>query len=477
MKTAALQRDELKEGTLSQYRTTEWRLSWQTEAAKKVGTATSDDRPDLEKELYYKPLLKSVMESQLRIVRQAVEEKDFDGISRHLSHFLHATVILFDRFLRPVSIYPFTDDAQETEVILQLLDSEKERIIGTKTVLWLVFQHDGEKMLGIWPVMGKGALLGYLCVRLSQDELDEIQLFTIEMAVNICAVQFIKQKLTIETNEKLRENCINQLFVRPLRNEEEVLKLANLYQWDIFKPHRVAVLACQFNWKKTPANVPIDKETYETWLWDQIKEKVAQDYKELILTRKDDHFILIIPEPRNGEGGKDYWTSLYQYLEDIVSKGAYPTRLYLGVGNPTEKLEDYYDSYQQALQALNVVLSHRVYKRGYALFEDLGVYNLLHHLTDSGVAINFVKEHLEPLLKYTNGHGADLFNTLRIFLENSGNWKATTEQMYIHRSTLKYRLQKIEELLGKDLNDGELRLNLMLAYKLYDLYYISIQEN
>ena len=63
----------------------------------------------------------------------------------------------------------------------------------------------------------------------------------------------------------------------------------------------------------------------------------------------------------------------------------------------------------------------------------------------------------------------DLFHTLRVYLENNGSIKETSEELYIHRSSLLYRLEKITDLLDVDINDSEYRFSLMMAYKLYDL--------
>jgi purine catabolism regulator len=88
----------------------------------------------------------------------------------------------------------------------------------------------------------------------------------------------------------------------------------------------------------------------------------------------------------------------------------------------------------------------------------------------------FIKRHLEPLLNYSEGKSMDLFHTLRAFLYNNGNIKNSAEELFIHRSSLLYRLEKIESLLEIDLNDADHRFNMMMAYKLYDLYYSKTTE-
>jgi DNA-binding PucR family transcriptional regulator len=49
------------------------------------------------------------------------------------------------------------------------------------------------------------------------------------------------------------------------------------------------------------------------------------------------------------------------------------------------------------------------------------------------------------------------------YLDLGGSYDATAAAVAVHRSTLKYRLQRIREISGKDLNDPDVRFNLQLA--------------
>ncbi|MED5813763.1 helix-turn-helix domain-containing protein [Mycolicibacterium sp. 050232] len=60
----------------------------------------------------------------------------------------------------------------------------------------------------------------------------------------------------------------------------------------------------------------------------------------------------------------------------------------------------------------------------------------------------------------------DLLRTLEIYLANGGDVRRTSEDMYLHRSTLYYRLEKLTEAVGSDLSDGETRFDLMLSLRL-----------
>lgn len=60
----------------------------------------------------------------------------------------------------------------------------------------------------------------------------------------------------------------------------------------------------------------------------------------------------------------------------------------------------------------------------------------------------------------------DLLHTLETYLANGGDVRRTSEDMYLHRSTLYYRLEKLTEAVGSDLSDGGTRFDLMLSLRL-----------
>jgi len=75
----------------------------------------------------------------------------------------------------------------------------------------------------------------------------------------------------------------------------------------------------------------------------------------------------------------------------------------------------------------------------------------------------FVREWLGSLLDYDQRRKAELVQTLTQYLEHGGNYDATAAELSVHKSTLKYRLQRIRELTGLELNDPDVHFNLQLA--------------
>ena len=71
---------------------------------------------------------------------------------------------------------------------------------------------------------------------------------------------------------------------------------------------------------------------------------------------------------------------------------------------------------------------------------------------------------LRTLRAYDDRHGTALAETLCVFLRCSCSFAETAETLFIHRSTLLYRLGRIRELTGADVDDPDVRLHLQLSY-------------
>jgi hypothetical protein len=70
---------------------------------------------------------------------------------------------------------------------------------------------------------------------------------------------------------------------------------------------------------------------------------------------------------------------------------------------------------------------------------------------------------LGPLLEHDRAHRTDLVATLAMYLECSGSWARCAERMHVHVNTLRYRIERIEALTGRDLRRLEDQADLLLA--------------
>lgn len=91
---------------------------------------------------------------------------------------------------------------------------------------------------------------------------------------------------------------------------------------------------------------------------------------------------------------------------------------------------------------------------------------LVKQISDSDASA-FIDYFLHDLIAYDQENNSNLVETLDIFLKNHHNIASASRDLFIHRNTLLYRLDKIKDILDYNFNDTNHTLSLQLALKLY----------
>jgi purine catabolism regulator len=107
-------------------------------------------------------------------------------------------------------------------------------------------------------------------------------------------------------------------------------------------------------------------------------------------------------------------------------------------------------------------------------YDALVLYRLLSPLAAGPGLANFVEAELGPLLSYENQHPAELLRTLDAYLKANGNKITTAKMLHLQRRSVYYRLERIEQLLGRSLNDPEQRVRLYIALRAHDILELGI---
>lgn len=139
-----------------------------------------------------------------------------------------------------------------------------------------------------------------------------------------------------------------------------------------------------------------------------------------------------------------------------------------GVSRSIMSPEELPQAYDEALKALSVgrqmhgdaALTH---------FDRLGVYRLLALVPDSGDLHRFVEESLGELADDDSPGSRDLRQTLAVLLDTNCNVAETARLLFFHYNTLRYRIVKLERMLGPFMSDPQLRFTLALALKVHQM--------
>ena len=158
--------------------------------------------------------------------------------------------------------------------------------------------------------------------------------------------------------------------------------------------------------------------------------------------------------------------TLLDAVRDPLSAGLNDDgRLTLGISAAVHSAEGLRGALEEARHARRVAAARpgRVCAAGH---QELASHVLLLPFVPNDVRRAFTARLLDPLRDYDRRHRAELIPTLEAFLECDGSWTRCAARLHLHVNSVRYRIQRVEELTGRDLSRLEDRVDFFLALRL-----------
>lgn len=142
--------------------------------------------------------------------------------------------------------------------------------------------------------------------------------------------------------------------------------------------------------------------------------------------------------------------------------------LYAGISSPVHGIEELNLAYQQASEALDHAFRLRC-DRWIIPFSDCAMDYMLRSLNTPFPMMHLVSPELRYLIEFDKEKGTQYFETLRTYLLLERDIPRTSEALIVHRTTLLYRLKKIQSMTELDLDDPQHRLYLLTSLRILEL--------
>jgi purine catabolism regulator len=250
---------------------------------------------------------------------------------------------------------------------------------------------------------------------------------------------------------------------------EEMLTRARLLGYDLTLPHIALVIEPPVQYARQGMHRPqwnrrVRDELLRAWPTSWVLDDTARVVALLPVAQ----------HPTGQQEDEDYLVARVERLHDTLQRGTLPVLdCSFGIGRVAKTIQNLPQSFREAQRALEI--GRQLFGEGQVhAFAQLGVYRLLFHLDGQQELSVFYQEMLGPLLQHDNQHeGNSYIKTLEAFFRYNGNLSEVARTTNFHRNSLIYRLKRIEELLGRSLEDAETRLSLQIALKIHNLQHRS----
>jgi len=387
--------------------------------------------------------------------RQSVESAGLEGLAQAMLGLTGKTVVIQDKRLKPLAeaVAPGMKSAWP-DVLRALSDwshlpeALHDRRQAAALAGWRDQSLPGGWMRLVCPIVAKGMARGYLSIVGSAGELDALDQLVVEHGAAACALEMAKAKAVSEAEKRAYGVFLDAVIAGTLPLEELAL-WAERIGYDVDPPH--AALA--WRWIERAGAPSVRRlETI-------VNQSVAQQGLSALVRPRGSEVVVFCALA--DAGAPEAALALARLIRKSVAN-EYPQQgVYGGIGRSAADLSDWRDSYREASQALSV--AERLNEPNPLYFGDLLVYRLLFQLEGNPELENFCREVLGSLLDYEGG--GDLLETLEAFCDRLGNLSQTAEKLFIHRNSLLYRMERLSQITGLDLNHADTRLAVHLALK------------
>ncbi|MFI0445102.1 PucR family transcriptional regulator [Actinomadura sp. 6N118] len=330
------------------------------------------------------------------------------------------------------------------------------------------------------PVVAGGFDHGRILAYSPDGTLRETDLGILERAATVAALVVTKQQAVAAVESKYRADFLRDILAGRAGDDDRVVAHCAGFGWDLDRP--VMVVVAELDGRTRPGDAegraaarPAEAEAPAA-RGRGADERLAQERLAAAWTavvRRHDrgaavasfaHEVVAVvgADADDALSTGPVHTMLKEasalFAEHLSVRRTFSTGISRTVGSPAALPE----AYEQAVKAVRV--GRQLHGSGArAHFDQLGVYRLLSLVSDPEELHAFVRETLGELAGDDEAELVDLRRTLQVLLETNLNVAETARRLHFHYNTLRYRIGKLERMLGPFTEDAHLRLNLTLA--------------
>ena len=296
--------------------------------------------------------------------------------------------------------------------------------------------RDGDRVVAL--ASPRPGVLGLLSLIDPGHRAGTTDVMALEHGATVLAVELARLRGMADTELRVRRELVQDLLTGT--DDESAYRRAEALGYDLGQPHQVAVL-------EVPDGGPATEDALHG-----TRRAVRQLQLPCLLGTLSGTVVIV------AAAGRRDWAALRALI--VAELGG--SRCRMGVGDPCPAPSQLPRSLREARLALRLQKASATAART-SVYADLDVLRMLAAVDDLSDVAGFVRKWLGSLAAYDERKHTELVKTLTQYLQHGGGYEATSRALSVHRSTLKYRLQRIRELTGFDLSDPEIHFNLELA--------------
>lgn len=288
----------------------------------------------------------------------------------------------------------------------------------------------------------------------------------LERAATVAALLLTRQQAVAAVENKYRGDFLRDVFLGRAGDETFVVEHAATFGWDIDRP--MYVISAELD-PLGPDEDPVSGRVRRMW-----QERFAAAWRQVCESQKPGvptvdfsaEVVALVPVPEGYDDAAGAAAAARPVVDQLVAavrgdRGGGRRPFSVGVSRLVERLGDLPDAYSRARRAAEV--GRRIHgPSSTTWFDELGLHRLIALVPDPAEVQGFAADVLGPLVEQTE-EAADLRQTLQVLLDTNLNVAEAARLQFFHYNTMRYRVSKLERMLGPFTSDPHLRLDIAVA--------------
>ena len=326
----------------------------------------------------------------------------------------------------------------------------------------------GSGQIRMLRVVAGGADLGRLVYLRADGPVTDADVHALERAAAVAALLITREQAVTAVEGKYRGDFLRDVFLGRAGEEQYVAEHASGFGWTLERP--VVVVSAEIDARGA------DEETVSSaqsrmWqarfsaAWSQVSHELDPTIPTADFSSE---VVILLPvvegddEPVAGNG------VVRRAVTSVAGdRGGGRRPFSVGVSRVASTLADLPEAYAQARRAVEV--GRRIHGPGSTtFFDDLGIHRLIALIKDAGELRRYVRDVLGPLAD-DSAEAGDLRETLQVLLDTNFNVAEAARLQFFHYNTMRYRVGKLERLIGPLGSDPHLRLDAAVALRVLEI--------
>lgn len=409
--------------------------------------------------------LHQAMQIHQQFSNHIISGKGINMILENLSSLIQLPVILLDYHLRPISEHNNTKASIQN--LKKFFINGRKLPLSTIEIVTFSLLTKTRDTVSIFPIYTQNNQYSYLVIDGFISPLNRSMVLAVEQAANVLAFELIKEHSLRQYSRRIQDEFFTNVINSVFSTQDEIINLGK--EFNLSFDQKYICIIGKIDIKEFTMSF-MEYQEEKDLIYDLIEEELNSYTANVHLFIKDDMYVLLVNcDAIWRETEKEQMISLLKNIQ-VKIYSYFQKSISFGIANSSEQLLHISHSFKEATDAFYYGEMSGS-KEFIEIYQAKEISAILRMIPQEQLK-KFYESTLQSLANENEKDHAVLLHTLSVYLETHCAISETAKRLFLHRNTVIYRLEKCEEILGRNIKDPNETLQLRIAFRIKPLIHV-----